>query len=82
LELEKIQSFLKNKHKFDRKKQDYEITEDLSQKIEIINKLIKNKDFENLDTTIAHFLLDLLQLCNEYNIDIAKVIKEKLKFGI
>lgn len=82
MEIEKIQSFLKNKHKFDRKKQDYEITEDLTQKIAIINKLIKNKEIENLDTTIARFIMDLLQLSNEYNIDIAQVIKEKLKFGI
>ena len=82
MEIEKIQSFLKNKHKFDRKKQEYEITEDLTQKIEIINKLIKNKEIENLDTTIARFIMDLLQLSNEYNIDIAQVIKEKLKFGI
>lgn len=82
MEIEKIQSFLKNKHKFDRKKQDYEIIEDLTQKISIINKLIKNKEIENLDTTIARFIMDLLQLSNEYNIDIAQVIKEKLRFGI
>lgn len=82
MEIEKIQSFLKNKHKFDRKKQDYEIIEDLTQKISIINKLIKNKEIDNLDTTIARFIMDLLQLSNEYNIDISQVIKEKLKFGI
>lgn len=82
MELEKLQRFLRNKHKFDRKREDYEIVEDLKQKASILGNLIKKNETENLDVVVGRYILDLIKLSNEYDIDIVKTLKEKLNFGL
>ncbi|MBD3350591.1 MAG: hypothetical protein GF364_03795 [Candidatus Lokiarchaeota archaeon] len=82
MEIEKIQRFLKNKHKFDRKKEDFEIIEDIKKNSNKICNLIKKNNIESLDTAIASFILELIKVCNIYEFDLPKVIKEKLNYGL
>lgn len=82
MELEKLQRFLRNKHKFDRKREDFEIIADLNQKAGIIGNLIKKNEIENLDVVIGRYILDLIKLSNEYDIDLVATLKDKLKYGL
>jgi NTP pyrophosphatase (non-canonical NTP hydrolase) len=81
MELEKIQIYLKSMHKFDRKKTNDDLAEDVKKRFERIIPLIR-KPSNDLDIEIGSLIMELLQLCNILGFDLEKVLKEKLKFGL
>ncbi len=79
VEFSKIQKFLKNKHKFDAKKDGETIFDDLMEKMEKIGPLIKNSDPE-LPSSLVNYIFDLIKACNSFGIDIEKTLTEKLGY--
>lgn len=82
MEIEKLQNFLRNRYKFEPKKDEDQIIEEFKVEIDKVNALIKKKDMEKLDVAIGKFLIDLLRACNTFNIDLGKTLKEKLQYGL
>ena len=79
VEFSKIQKFLKNKHKFDAKKDSETIFDDLMEKMKEIGPLIKNSNPE-LPSSMVNYILDLINACNSFDIDIEKTLTEKLGY--
>jgi hypothetical protein len=79
VEFSKIQKFLKNKNKFDTKKDNATIFDDLVEKLKIIGPFIKNSAPE-LSTSLVNYIIDLINACNSFNIDIEKTLTEKLGY--
>lgn len=80
VEFSKIQKFLKNKNKFDAKKDNATIFDDLVEKLKIIGPFIKNSDPE-LSSALVKYILDIINACNSFNIDIEKTLIEKLGYN-
>lgn len=80
VEFSKIQKFLRNKHKFDAKKDGAIIFDDLMEKMKIIGPLLKNSNPE-LSSSLVNFILDLINACNSFGIDIEKTLTEKLGYN-
>lgn len=79
VEFSKIQKFLKNKNKFDAKKDGATIFNDLMEKMKIIGPLMKNSS-PDLSTSLVNYILDIINACNSFKIDIEKTLTEDLGY--
>jgi len=82
MEIEKIQKFLVNMHKFDKKKELSQIADEIKEKSEKVFNILLKKDPGSLDVAIGSLIIDLIKLTGEQNIDIPKTIREKLNLNI
>jgi len=80
VEFAKIQKFLKSKNKFESKKDGAEIFNDLIEKMKTIEPLMKNSNPE-LSSALVKYLLDIINACNSFNIDIEDTLIEKLGYN-
>ena len=80
VEFSKIQKFLKRKNKFDAKKDGAQIFDDLMVKMKEIEPLMKNSNPE-LSSALVKYILDIINACNSFNIDIEKILIEKLGYN-
>jgi len=81
MELERLQQYLKNMHKFDRKKTNEEYTEDIKKRFDRILPLIRRPE-NGFDVELCSLVVELIQLANILGFDLEKVIKDKLKYGL
>ena len=79
VEFSKIQKFLKNKNKFDAKKDNATIFDDLMEKMKIIGPLMKSSS-PDLSNSLVKYILELINACNSFGIDIEKTLTEKLGY--
>ena len=74
--IEKLQRFLKKKHKFDKKLDMYDILEILDKNYNAFRGAVKSEELENVKKSLSSFLVGIIKYCNSRDIDIQEVIKE------
>ncbi len=74
--IEKLQRFLKNKHKFDRKLDMYEILELLDTNFKNFRDAVKSEEKEDVKKALFHLLVELIKYCNSRDIEIQKILEE------
>ena len=74
--IEKLQRFLKNKHKFDRKLDMYEILELLDTNFKNFRDAVKSEEKEDVKKALSHLLVELIKYCNSRDIEIQKILEE------
>ncbi|QEE15126.1 hypothetical protein DSAG12_00949 [Promethearchaeum syntrophicum] len=74
--IEKLQSFLKKKHKFDKKLDMYDILEILDMNFNAFRGAVKSEEIENVKKSLSNFLVGIIKYCNTRDINIQEVIKE------
>ena len=74
--IEKLQKFLKNKHKFDRKLDMYDILEILDKNFTAFRAAVKSEEIEHVRKSLSNFMVGIIKYCNSRDIDIQEVIKE------
>jgi len=74
--IEKLQRFLKNKHKFDKKLDMYDILEILDKNFSAFRGAVKSEELENVKKSLSNLLVGIIKYCNTRDIDIEDVIKE------
>ena len=73
--IEKLQRFLKNKHKFDKKLDMYDILEILDMNFTAFRGAVKSEEIENVKKSLSNLLVGIIKYCNTRNIDIEEIIK-------
>jgi len=73
--IEKLQSFLKKKHKFDKKLDMYDILEILDMNFKAFRGAVKSEEIENAKKSLSSLLVGIIKYCNTRDIDIEEVIK-------
>lgn len=74
--IEKLQRFLKNKHKFDRKLDMYDILELLDNTFKNFREAVKSEEKEDVKKALSHLLVEIIKYCNSRNIEIQKILEE------
>ncbi len=74
--IKKLQRFLKNKHKFDRKLDMYEILELLDASFKTFREAVKSEEKEDIKKALSHFMVEMIKYCNSRNIEIQKILEE------
>ena len=74
--IEKLQRFLKNKHKFERKLDMYEILELLDTKYKNFREAVNSEEKENVKKALSHFIVEIIKYCNSRDIEIQKIMEE------
>ena len=73
--IEKLQKFLKNKHKFDRKLDMYDILEILDKNFNAFRGAVKSEEIENVKSSLSSLMVGIIKYCNTRDIDIQEIIK-------
>ena len=73
--IEKLQKFLKNKHKFDRKLDMFDILELLDNNFNAFRAAVKSEEMEHVKSSLSSFMVGIIKYCNSRDIIIADVIK-------
>ena len=74
--IEKLQKFLKNKHKFDRKLDMYEILELLDINYKDFREAVKSEEIEHAKKSLSRLMVEIIKYCNSRDIEIQKVLQE------
>ena len=74
--IEKLQRFLKNKHKFDRKLDMYEILELLDNNFKNFREAVKSEEKEDVKKALSQFLVEIIKYCNSRDIEIQKIVED------
>ncbi|MHA1341431.1 MAG: hypothetical protein ACTSRZ_16035 [Promethearchaeota archaeon] len=82
MEIEKLQKFLVNMHKFDKKKELSEIADEIKDKSAKVCDFLLKGDKQQLDIAIADLIVNLIRLAGENNFNIPVTIREKLNIKI
>lgn len=83
MEIDKLQKFLKTKHKFDKKLSIDERWETLDEYFSRIKNLDKNNaDVEEIKEQTASFLVEFIKFLNEKDIELIDIFKNTLGFGL
>ncbi len=73
--IEKLQRFLKNKHKFDKKLDIYDVLEILDKNFTAFRGAVKSEELENVKKSLSNLIVGIIKYCNTRNIDIEEIIK-------
>ena len=73
--IEKLQRFLKNKYKFDRKLDMYEILELLDNNFKNFREAVKSEEKEDVKKAISNFMVEMIKYCNSRDIEIQKIME-------
>ncbi|MCP4760317.1 MAG: hypothetical protein GY870_00955 [archaeon] len=82
MEFEKLQRFLKGRHKFDKKKDADEIISELVKLTNIMKPAIRDGNSDILGEHIGNYIVELIKVCNDFEIDLETTFKDRLKFSI
>ena len=74
--IEKLQRFLKNKHKFERKLDMYEILEALDVSYKNFREAVNSEKKEDVKKALSHFIVEIIKYCNSRDIEIQKIVEE------
>lgn len=74
--IEKLQRFLKNKHKFDKKLDMYEILEALDLNYNTFKEAVKSEEKKDVKKAISNFMVEIIKYCNSRDIEIQKIMEE------
>ena len=74
--IEKLQRFLKNKHKFEKKLDMYEILELLDTKYKTLREAVKSEEKQDVKKAISNFMVEMIKYCNSRDIEIQKIMEE------
>jgi len=74
--IEKLQRFLKNKHKFDRKLQMYEVLEILDNSYKTFRDAVNSDNKEDARNALSNLLVEIIKYCNTKDIEIQKILEE------
>jgi len=74
--IEKLQRFLKNKHKFERKLDIYEILELLDTKYKNFREAVNSEKKDDVKKALSNFMVEMIKYCNSRDIEIQKILEE------
>ena len=79
--LEKVQKFLKNKHKFDHKPDLVDVIEKLDNVHSGLKEALHTESAPDLKDAISKYLHELIMIANRYDIDISTLISESFNIN-
>ena len=74
--IEKLQRFLKNKHKFDKKLDMYESLEALDLNYKTFKEAVKSEEKKDVKKALSNFMVEIIKCCNSRDIEIQKIMEE------
>lgn len=75
--LQKIQKFLKNKHKFDHKPDMFDVIAKYDGIHENVKNSLKGENVPELKENLAATLTEIVMIANRFDIDLTELLKEK-----
>ncbi len=82
MELEKIQKFLKTKHKFDKKPDPTEEFEVLTEKLQDLKRGMQTKDLDAIKKKVGNLLVELMKFCNNHDLDLNDILTNVMGFSL
>lgn len=79
--LEKVQKFLKNKHKFDHKPELYDVIEKIDKLQSSFREAIKTESVPNLKKSMTDLLTEFIMISNRYDIDLTMLLKDEFNLN-
>jgi DNA-binding transcriptional MerR regulator len=82
MELEKIQKFLKTKHKFDKKPEITDEFELLNEKLQDLKRGMQTKDSDAIKKKVGTLLVELIKFSNNHDLDLNDILTNVMGFSL
>ncbi|MHA1518695.1 MAG: hypothetical protein ACTSVZ_03765 [Promethearchaeota archaeon] len=79
--IEKIQKFLRNKHKFDPKSEIYDVLEKINDLHTRFKEALNSESVPDLRKIISSYIIEIIMISNRFDIDIPELLSKEFNLN-